>query len=107
MNKAKRAWWEAVNARPNRPRDRIGPAMYMDQRRFAKVQWLLKHRDLWESWPEDVWRVRHQWPGLVQEMKVDRVVGAATTTDAVCVPHCIAWARDIIDGQNVVQFPGQ
>jgi len=77
----------------------------MDQRRLAKVQWLLRHQDLWRDWPEDVWLVRKKWPTLVREMKLAGVAGATTSAIEVCLWLCIAWARDILDGENVVQFP--
>lgn len=98
MNKTREAWTDLVLSRPNRPKDRLWPAQYMDQRRFGKVQWLLRHQELWRDWPENVWLVRTKWPALIREMKVAHVVGAATPTNEVCLWLCIAWARDIIDG---------
>jgi|SRR5215831_20500038 len=103
MTRAKTLWDDKVRALPNRPRERPSPYMYMDQRRFPKVQWLLKHRQLWNDWPEDVWRVRAKWAPLVREMKVARIVGPTTGTDSVCLWLCIAWARDIIDSQNIAE----
>jgi hypothetical protein len=100
MKKPKEAWTDLVLSRPNRPKDRLWPTQYMDQRRFGKVQWLLRHQDLWRDWPEDVWLVRAKWPALIKEMKLAHVVSAATAANAVCLWLCIPWARDIIDEQN-------
>lgn len=72
------------------------------RKRLQKVQWLLRHPELWHHWHQDTWRNKHEWLEVVRLMKAGGVVGPKVGVLDVCMWILIEWAREIEAQAEVV-----
>jgi hypothetical protein len=72
------------------------------RKRMQKVQWLLRHPELWHHWQQDTWKNQSEWLGIVKIMKEDGVVGRNTAVLDVCMWILIEIAREVETQRDVV-----